>query len=48
MKIKFNSGDDLLLNKQLKLHMLTIVVRNVFEEGKYYAQISLDGCLYEL
>ena len=39
MKIKFNSNDNLLLNKLLKLHMLTIVVRSVFEEdGKYYPQ----------
>ena len=37
MKIKFNSDDDLLLNKILKLHMLTIIVRTVFEEdGKHY------------
>ena len=37
MKIKFNSHDNLPLNKILKLHMLTIVVRSVFEEGaKYY------------
>ena len=32
MKIKFNSDDDLPLNKILKLHMLTIIVRSVFEE----------------
>ena len=43
MKIKFNSDDDLPLNKMLKLHMLTIIVRSVFEEdGKYYAQVFLD------
>ena len=49
MKIKFNSDDDLLLNKILKLHMLTIIVRTVFEEdGKYYPQIFLDECLYEV
>ena len=34
MKIKFNSDDDLPLNKILKLHMLTIIVRSVFEDGK--------------
>ena len=40
MKIKFSSDDDLPLNKQLKLHMLTINVRTIFEEdGKYYPQI---------
>ena len=49
MKIEFNSDDDLPLNKLLKLHNLTIVVRSVFEEdGKYYPQVFLDECLYEL
>ena len=49
MKIKFDSDDDLLLNKQLKLINLTIIVRTVFEEdSKYYPQILLDKCLYEL
>ena len=48
MKIQFNSDDDLLLNKILKLHNLTIIVRSVFEEdGKYYPQVFLDQCLYE-
>ena len=29
--------------------MLTIIARTVFEEdGKYYPQIFLDECLYEL
>ena len=38
MRIKFNSDDDLPLNKILKLHMFTIIVRSVFEEnGKYYS-----------
>ena len=32
MKIKFNSDDNLLLNKTLKLHNLTIVVSSVFQE----------------
>ena len=36
MKIKFNSDDDLLLNKMLKLRMLTIIVRSVFEEDGEY------------
>ena len=49
MKIKFNSDDDLPLNKTLKLHMLTILVTSVFEaDGKYYPQIILDECLYEV
>ena len=32
MKIKFNSDDDLPLNKPLKLHLMTIIIRSVFEE----------------
>ena len=49
MKIKFNSDDDLPLNKILKLHMLTIIVRSVFEEDdKYYPQMFLDERLYEV
>ena len=48
-KIKFNSDDNLPLNKMLKLHMLTVIVRSVFEEdGKYYPQVFLDECLYEV
>ena len=40
--MKFNSDDDLPLNKQLKFFNLTIIVRTVFEEdGKYYPRIFL-------
>ena len=47
MKVKFNSDDDLPLTKILKLHMLTLIVRSVFEEdGKYYPQVFLDECLH--
>ena len=49
MKIKCNSEDDLPPNKPLKLHMLTIIVRSVFEnDNKYYPQMCLDECLYDL
>ena len=49
MKIKFNSDDDLPLNKQLKFHNMIITVRSVFEEdGKLYPQVFLDDTLYEL
>ena len=49
MKIKFNTDDNLPLNKPLKLHLLTIIVRCIFEEdGKFYPQFYLDDCLYEL
>ena len=49
MKIKFNSNYNLPLNIILKLHSLTIAVRSAFQEdGKYYPQVFLDECLYEL
>ena len=49
MKIKFNSDDHLPLNKPLKFHAMTIIIRSVFEEdGKLYPQVFLDDTLYEL
>ena len=40
MKIKFDSDDDLPLNKILKFCIVMIIIRNVFEkDGKYYPQI---------
>ena len=46
MKIKFNSDDNLPLSKPLKFHMMTIVIRFVFEEdGKLYLQDFLDDTL---
>ena len=48
MKIKFNSDDDLSLNKPLKFHNMTITIRSVFEEdGKRYPQVFLDDTLYK-
>ena len=32
MKINFDSDDDLPLNKILKFHILTIIIRNIFEK----------------
>ena len=47
MKIKFSSDDNLPLGRILKLSMLTIAVRSVFEEdSKYYLQIFLGEYLY--
>ena len=49
IKIKFNSDDNLQLNKPLKFHNMTITIRSVFEDdGKLYPQVFLDGTLYEL
>ena len=54
MKIRFNSDDDLPINKPLKwqatkkpLHAMTIIIRSVLKE-KLYPQVFLDDALYEL
>ena len=40
MKIKFNSDDELPLNKTIEIPTMTIVVRAVFHENnKYYPQV---------
>ena len=47
MKIKFNPEDNLPLNKPLKFHLLTIIIRCVFNEGgKFYPQLFLDNTLH--
>ena len=49
MKIKFNSDDDMPLNKPLKFYAMTIIIKPVFEEdGRLYPQLFLDDTLYEL
>ena len=48
-KIKFNSDDNLPLNKTLKIRTMTITIRCVFsEENKLYPQVFLDGALVSL
>ena len=48
MKIKFNSDDDLPLNKPLNFHNMTITIRSVFKkDDKLYPQVFLDDTLYE-
>ena len=48
-KIKIDTDDNLLLNKSLSLRKLTIAFRSVFkDEVKFYPQVNLDECLYEL
>ena len=43
IKIKFNSDDDLPLNKPLKFHNMTITIRSAFEkDGKLYPQVFPD------
>ena len=49
IKIKFNSDNELPLNKPLKFHAMTIILRSAFgEDGKLYPQLFLDNTLYEL
>ena len=48
MKIKFNSDDNLPLNKPLKFHNMTITIRSAFEDGKLYPELFLDDTLYAL
>ena len=49
MKIKFNSDDELPLNKAIKIPSMMIVVRCVFlKYNKYYPQVFLEECLYKL
>ena len=36
MKIKFNSNDELSLNKTIEIPTMTIVVRDVFQNNKCY------------
>ena len=48
-KIRFESNDDLPLNKPVNLRLLTIIIRSVFSEGSiFYPQLFLDDALYEL
>ena len=48
-KIKFSSDDELPLNKTIEIPSMRIVGRAVFhEDNKYYLQVFLDACLYEL
>ena len=49
IKIKFDSDDELPLNKTIEIPTITIVVRAIFlENNKYYPQVFLDECLYKM
>ena len=48
-KIRFESNDDLPLNKPIKLRLLAIIITSVFSEDvKLYPQLFLDNAFYEL
>ena len=42
MKIKFNSDEELPLNKTIEISSMTIVVRTIFLENNKYPQVFLD------
>ena len=49
MKIKFNTDDNISLNKIIYFPTVTIKTRSVTQkDDKYYLQIFLDECLYEV
>ena len=48
-KIKFNSDDNLPLNKTLNFYQMTVTIRCVIsEKNKMYPQVFLDEALYSL
>ena len=49
MKIKFNSDDELPLNKAIEIPTITVIVRAVFlKNNRYYLQVFLGKCLYKI
>ena len=49
LKNRFESNDDLSLNKPIKLRLLTKFIRSVFsKDGKFYPQLFLDDALYNV
>ena len=51
MKINFDSGDELPLNKTIEISMIILVTAILFfffECNKYYSQVFLDECFYKL
>ena len=49
MNIKFNTDDNIPLNKIIYFPTITIIIRSITQkDGKYYPQFLLDECLYEV
>ena len=49
MKIKFNTNDNIPQNKIIHFPTITIIIRSVTKkDDKYYPQLFLDDCLYEI
>ena len=48
MKIKFESNNIFPTDKDVNIHIATIIIRAIFaKDGKYYPQLFLDGGLYK-
>ena len=48
MKIKFESNNTFTTDKDVNIHLATIVIRAIFaKDGKYYPQLFLDDGLYK-
>ena len=49
MRIKFSTNDNILRDKIIHFPTITITIRSVAQKrGKYYPQLFLDDCLYEV
>ena len=49
MKIKFNTDDNIPLNRIIYFPTITIIIRSITKkDDKYYPQLFLDDCLYEV
>ena len=49
MKIKFNTDDNIPLNKIISLPTITITIRSITKkDNKYYPQVFLDDSLYQV
>ena len=49
MKIKFNTDDNIPINKIIYFSTITIIIRSITKkDDKYYPQLFLDDCLYEV
>ena len=48
-KIKFLTDDSLPLGKLIYFPTMTVIIRCVFKQnGIFYPQVYLDGCLYQI
>ena len=49
MTIKLNTNDNIILNKIIYFPTITRTIRSVTQKDcKYYPQLFLDDCLYEV